>query len=528
MTLIGKRWVPAIAISAVIAGVALVAPFAANASASLPDKSPAEVLDLVQQNRVSALSGTIEQKADLGIPAIPSGLTASNAGLASALELLTGTHRARVFLNGPKQARVQVLDRLGERDAIRNGNDVWLYSSDKHAATHITLPDKAAAPHAPALTPAQLAKRFLAAIDPSTTVTVGKDVTVAGRSAYNLVLTPRSSDTLVGSVSIAVDGRTGLPLGVTVKARGQEDPALSVAFTVADDRSTGCRPLLLLPAEGRHGEGACCEGRRVKEHAVRPPTRLPHGAAHPAVKVTGSGWASIAEVPASKLPASITGFETARRAEHLRQRRAPLPHLSRQHPADAGWPGIRRLGARGGAPGRGGLRVVVARERRILDLRAGDRDPCAEQALRAPARGERHRPRRAPRLGVRLPRPERVGQDHDDPHAARAGRRDERRGAVLGGRSPATCRMCSRGSARSSRAPVSTPTSPGRANLHRLDVADRYASSATRRARVDAALDRVGLTHAAEEERARVLARNEAAAGHRERAAVAARADRAR
>ena len=41
------------------------------------------------------------------------------------------------------------------------------------------------------------------------------------------------------------------------------------------------------------------------------------------------------------------------------------------------------------------------------------------------------------------------------------------------------------------------PYLSGRANLHRLDVADRYASSATRRARVETALERVGLTHAA-------------------------------
>ncbi len=41
------------------------------------------------------------------------------------------------------------------------------------------------------------------------------------------------------------------------------------------------------------------------------------------------------------------------------------------------------------------------------------------------------------------------------------------------------------------------PYLSGRANLHRLDVADRYASSATRRTRVETALERVGLAHAA-------------------------------
>ncbi len=45
--------------------------------------------------------------------------------------------------------------------------------------------------------------------------------------------------------------------------------------------------------------------------------------------------------------------------------------------------------------------------------------------------------------------------------------------------------------------PAIYPFLSGRANLARLDSADRYAPSRTRLARVDAALERVGLTHAA-------------------------------
>jgi len=45
--------------------------------------------------------------------------------------------------------------------------------------------------------------------------------------------------------------------------------------------------------------------------------------------------------------------------------------------------------------------------------------------------------------------------------------------------------------------PAFYPFLSGAANLHRLDSADRTASSATRGARVDRALERVGLTHAA-------------------------------
>ena len=312
MTQFVKRWVPAIAISAVIAGVALVAPLAANASAGLPSRTPAQVLELVQQSRVgamsvSALSGTIEQTADLGIPQIPSGLVSSNASLSSALELLTGSHTARVYLNGPTKARVQVLDKLAERDVIRNGSEVWLYSSSDHTATHLTLPartDKAkTATPGPVQTPAQLADRFLSAIDPSTTVTVGKDVTVAGRSAYDLVLTPRSSDTLVGSVSIAVDGQTGLPLSVAINARGESNPGLSVAFTSLTIGAPDAGLFSFTPPKG-----STLKEQAVKEQALTPPaaSAAPDAASHPATKVSGTGWASIVEFPASKLPASIT------------------------------------------------------------------------------------------------------------------------------------------------------------------------------------------------------------------------------
>ena len=45
--------------------------------------------------------------------------------------------------------------------------------------------------------------------------------------------------------------------------------------------------------------------------------------------------------------------------------------------------------------------------------------------------------------------------------------------------------------------PALYPFLSGAANLHRLDTADRFAPSSTRRARVESALERVGLTHAA-------------------------------
>ncbi|BAS17913.1 conserved hypothetical protein [Arthrobacter sp. Hiyo8] len=52
-------------------------------------------------------------------------------------------------------------------------------------------------------------------------MTVGDGTAVAGRTAYQLVIKPRSTGTLVDSVTIAVDSASGLPLGVEVRARAR-------------------------------------------------------------------------------------------------------------------------------------------------------------------------------------------------------------------------------------------------------------------------------------------------------------------
>lgn len=261
------RWVPAAVAPAVIAAGVLAGSIPARAGDPLPQKSPAEVLTLLGQHNTRSFSGTIEQTSKLGLPELPTaGPTsgpASAGGAASILELLTGEHTARIFMDGPTKMRVQVLDRLAERDIIRRDSDVWFYNSKDNSAAHLTLPGFASdlplpVPEAPALpgpdvpmpdvptpdvptrilpgspvppTPADLARKFLAAVDGSTEVTVGPDVEVAGRRAYSLVLAPRTQGTLVEEAVIAVDGETGMPLRVAVMARSQAEPAFQTGFS---------------------------------------------------------------------------------------------------------------------------------------------------------------------------------------------------------------------------------------------------------------------------------------------------------
>jgi hypothetical protein len=178
-----------------------------------------------------------------------------------------------------------------------NGTDVWFYDSSEATAVHITLPDRQAADdHDFSYTPDQIAEHVLERVGPSTDVSVGEDTSVAGRTAYQLVLTPRTSETLVGSITIAVDSETGLPLGVTVHARGQDDPAVQVAFSeltleVPEDVFSFAPP----------------EGTDVTEHALtEKPTPVPGYGDFPMPTVTGSDWTSVVQLPAGSVPGELS------------------------------------------------------------------------------------------------------------------------------------------------------------------------------------------------------------------------------
>lgn len=297
------RWLPAIVVPVAIAAGAIAVPLAAGA-ADLPVKSPEDVLRLVASSDTKAFSGTVEQSSDLGLPSLPKSTGGSSAGdsVASTLELLMGDHMAKVYVDGPTKVRVQVLDQLAERDAIRNGSDVWLYQSSDESVTHLTVPahrdgtptaaPDAATPDPTATTPQALAQRFLAAVDPTTAVSLGANTKVAGRDAYDLVLTPRTDATLVGSVAIAVDGQTGLPLRVQVTARGASSPAFEAGFRSFSPGAPDASVFSFTPPKGA----------TVVERSPKPGERADR-TAHPKPTMTGTGWATIVSLPAGTVPA---------------------------------------------------------------------------------------------------------------------------------------------------------------------------------------------------------------------------------
>lgn len=313
-----KRWTPVAVVPLVVVAAAVALPLSASAAGDLPEKSASELLAFAAENDVTAFSGEIEQTSDLGLPDLSAlgGAGSSTGAPADAsptdalVELATASHQARVFVDAEQGARLQVLDRLAERDLVASATDgLWIYDSSENAATHLLpagggapAPESGEAmPDSELPTPSAAAERLLASIDPTTAVAVGSNVRVAGRDAYELVLTPREGTTLVGSVTISVDGETGLPLGVAVTARGGTEPAFSVAYSSIDFSTPDAAMFSFTPPAGaevtertapRHDEAPATAEAPVESAPETAPE------VDSDVVTTGTGWSTVVELPA--------------------------------------------------------------------------------------------------------------------------------------------------------------------------------------------------------------------------------------
>jgi outer membrane lipoprotein-sorting protein len=259
------------------------------------------LLTAVQQSTVTAFSGTIVHSAKLGLPSLPEGFGGN--GSLSLQSLLTGTHTLRVWVDGPDRQRVALLGRLSEMDAVHNGQDLWTYDSQTLKVTHASAPTQTAKETAKeqttASTPAQVAAQALNAIDPTTAVSVDRTARVAGRPAYQLVLTPRDARTLIGRVQVAIDSKTSVPLRVEVFARGGGAAALQVGFTHVNFGTPDTSVFRFRPPHGSTVTQRTIPGLAASDAPAEPSkpsakVDKAHGTGSPVV--LGSGWTAVAEV----------------------------------------------------------------------------------------------------------------------------------------------------------------------------------------------------------------------------------------
>ena len=154
-------------------------------------------------------------------------------------------------------------------------------------------------------------------------------MTVAGQAAYQLVLAPRSSRSLIGQVRIAIDSQHRVPLRVQVFARGAATPGRPGRVHRRVVRPATGRRLRVHPA--RRGQGhPAAHGRPAR--AAGAASGLTSD-----VRVIGTGWLAVASLPESSL-ATLSGS-------------AGGDLLPFRHSASAEAPGSAAPGGPGAAPG---------------------------------------------------------------------------------------------------------------------------------------------------------------------------------
>ena len=289
------RWVVPAGVTAVVVGLTL----APGASADLPSKSPEEVLVMAGESTLDSFSGTVVVRTDLGVP------TALLAGDMDGGPPMDENRTIRVWKDGDDLARASVASLMSEMTIIRNRDEVWAYDSDTGIVRTGEVPATDDASSTPPWAdevpdPAEAAAWLLDTIEPTTQVSAGEPTVVAGREAYELVLTPTQEGTLVGSASMAVDAETGAVLRVQVTATGATSPALDVAYSAFDPTPPPAEVFALeLPP------GASEEPWTAPE-AYENEGDKPDGLVVEPV-VVGEGWTSVLVMPAEAVASDPLG-----------------------------------------------------------------------------------------------------------------------------------------------------------------------------------------------------------------------------
>lgn len=307
-------------------GIVIGATAAASAAVpSLPPRTATQLLASVAQaahRQPGPYTATIQQTANLGLPQL-SAVTQPGA----TPSLTSGTQSIDIWYANPQHVRIAVPVQGGESDARLDGRTLWLWNSQNQTATKVTLPASGTgtgvhqangavgasgpptgAPMTTPLTPQAAASQLLRAIGPSTVVGVQSPVYVANRAAYELSLTPKSSQSLVGRVLVAIDASRSIPLRVEVYGRGSAGLVYSLGFTALQFGTPAAASFSFTPPPGATvttkavpaNPGSLLPGFGGADGWTGYLPRTPQPSASTGKPtVIGSDWLSVAATPAN-------------------------------------------------------------------------------------------------------------------------------------------------------------------------------------------------------------------------------------
>jgi hypothetical protein len=307
------RWrtavVPAIGVFLLV-GVAASVAARPSSSPSLPAIAPERLVASALRSlaRDRPVSGHLTAHIDLGLPSLPAeGPGAAASEGAGFLASLAGNHRLRLW-SSTDGFRLADLLQSSERAIFVSRADAWAWDFDSFTAYHLGPFPKGARGSGgkpghggqELIDPLDLARRALGAITPSTRVSVTGAARIAGRDAYVLALEPRTADTLVGRVEIALDAERRIPLRVAVIPRGRDAAAISVAFTSISFAPIDPSAYRFTPPEGavvRNVSRGVAERGNGKGQGIEGSSRDPYGQdpgqGEATVRILGHDWTTI-------------------------------------------------------------------------------------------------------------------------------------------------------------------------------------------------------------------------------------------
>jgi outer membrane lipoprotein-sorting protein len=256
-----------------VAGLAWLAmPASAGEAPTLPPISAEQLVQSVLSTKTPALDGTVQVDNNLGlpVPTLPGGMSVN-------------IDAAHVYNDGNGNSKLSVEQGASDTTVVHDGTTVWMYNSKDNTATRTTLPADAPAPPEIKSDPAAAATQLMAKVRESSTVSVEGTARVAGRAAYELVLTPKPTEhTVLREVRVAVDAEKRVPLRLAVMTYGTADPALQVAFSDIEFTPQPASEFQFTPPQGA----------KVTEEQAQASDRDAKAAADQ-LKVVGDGWDTV-------------------------------------------------------------------------------------------------------------------------------------------------------------------------------------------------------------------------------------------
>lgn len=228
------RWMaPAAAAGLVIATPSLWNSMA-QAEPVLPPRTADEIIASVLAAEPVAFTGELVQTMNLGLPAWPSEMSVDLTGPNAIWQLASGTNTWRLWYDGADSYRVAIVRGQSESDLISNGQVMWTWSSQTQTAMKAELPQDAGEADnlpVPATSPQEAAKELLREAEEISAVETSANVRVAGRDAYEIIVTPSDASTRVAELRVAVDAETSMPLRLQIFSTIVDEPAVEIGFT---------------------------------------------------------------------------------------------------------------------------------------------------------------------------------------------------------------------------------------------------------------------------------------------------------